>query len=166
MQVDDYEVSEKFDPHKGEGIEFEYEGREYVGARAETPREVHAEITTWVGSDWNATHYYGTLKVRAVDIRYREQVNEGGSVFPGGADIPKEIDDIKVDITYAPNEKERKELNNEPGAFGIGKRCQIEKGARTTRFTSKEKLRKRIDEEFERLFGPGWILKKRYEGDE
>lgn len=95
-----YEIPDTF----GEGIV----GKEYYTAKAERPREVKLEITSFRGVAWDAVHFYGTLKVSHAPIR-KEGV-EG--CFSGylGEDTPlfKDID-VVIELWRYVTEKERRE---------------------------------------------------------
>lgn len=95
-----YEIPDTF----GEGIV----GKEYYTAKAERPREVKLEITSFRGVAWDAVHFYGTLKVSHAPIR-KEGVK---GCFGGylGEDTPlfKDID-VVIELCRYVTDKERKE---------------------------------------------------------
>lgn len=95
-----YEIPDTF----GEGIV----GKEYYTAKAERPREVKLEITSFRGVAWDAVHFYGTLKVSHAPIR-KEGVK---GCFGGylGEDTPlfKDID-VVIELWRYVTEKERRE---------------------------------------------------------
>lgn len=87
----------------GEGIV----GKEYYTAKGERPREVKFEITSFRGVAWNATHYYGTLKV--TDVHIRKEGCKGAFGGYMGEDTPLFKDkDIVIELWRYVTDAERK----------------------------------------------------------
>jgi len=95
-----YEIPDSY----GEGIV----GKEYYSGKAERPRKVMLEITSFRGIAWDAQHFYGTLKV------YHAPILKEGSKFSHfgylGEDTPLFKDgDITIELWRYVTEKERRE---------------------------------------------------------
>ena len=94
-----YKIKETF----GEGII----GKEYYTDKADRPREVILEITSFRGIAWNAVHYYGKVKVYHPPIKKEGSNSHYGGYLGEDTPLFKDIN-IEIELYRYVTDKEHK----------------------------------------------------------
>jgi hypothetical protein len=165
----DYEIKEPFPFDKGANIEFIdwHDGKEvYKAVTLPDPkRSVRWNISTYRDLCYGAVHWYGTLKVYPLYVRLIEVYDEERKYHKAGDEFStnfltetmEKCPDLKwtygwdIDITYEREDDEVTRYNRDP--YFLEK-----KGDHSNRFVDFSLLKRRMEQEFNRLFKPPWRL--------
>jgi hypothetical protein len=169
MMFHDYELTKPFPIDIGANLEFIAYNNTTKKYKAKTlpakDRSVNWSITSYRGWSAGAAHWYGNLKVYALSIEIIEAYGDerkyhnpgdvfGTNFFPETMEKCPDLkwtDGFSIDITYERETDEKNPYKKEE--------WEIEhKGDHSSRFPDFYLLKKRVEEEYLRLFGEQWKL--------
>jgi len=143
----DYEITEKIDPHKGAGIEFEHNGKQCITLHR-TEMDVGVRITTYAGIVGYASHFYASFEVPSLSCVVID--SDGKEKFWTNIQ-PHESDSYVIEIT--------KQADKPIYSENFGKRItEVKRGERTRRFDSVYEVIEAIESSFNKIFGEPWKL--------
>jgi hypothetical protein len=161
VQFNDFDIPKKI-PIKGK-IEFTVNGDRVVLDNMKPQTDVWYNITEWKDVA-ESMHCYATLMIPHIHldkgwIRVEHKVsdpynNDFGKTFFGEGPARQEFGRLVIDITV-PAEGDITEFD-ENGE----RRTVVRKGQRTNRLDTIDQAEKRVKEEFDRIFGKGYKLRR------
>lgn len=143
----------KISPDKGVGIIFEYRGKECITLprTGDYDLEVDAEIVTYAGLVWYATHFSASLRIH--DLKCKIVDDDSDKIFESNMQ-PKESLFRRIDVK-APAKKDWYEDKEHDKKFLV-----LRKGDYVTRFDNIEDCIEAIELTFDNVFSEPWILKR------
>lgn len=173
-QINDFHhtdrVIDRIPPNFGVGIEFDFEGKYYDkegGSKAVKGRGVTRARDMVGGKRSVAGNVYDYL-YSAGAVHYYAKLDVGSLSY----DIlkPKKKEHLCIDDKYLPPEHKgfslevRRPANEDIHSFSMydGDKVMAKKGKMTHQFKTWNEAFKAMWEEFDRIFGEGWVLTKRF----
>jgi hypothetical protein len=155
----DYEIKKRIPMNYGIGVVYTVDGKgKYKTVEDSQDRVVCFKISTWIGmGDYNAKHFYGRFIVNTPSVEVlspADQYEKVGERFCTNVMPKKYASSIEFDITRV---AKKAEMGFNP--ISGERRVETQKGQHTHGFNDLETLRAKMNEEFERIFGNGWILR-------
>ena len=145
-------ITKKVNPKRGVGIKFKTsDGTKYITQPRDND-DFHVTITTstWMGISWNATHYYGRLKISDLSVKTLSGSNKGEIIGLTCREFPEEAKGFDLEVR-------KKAKANEYSLDMYGrKKIRAKRGELTNCFTDKKELLETLGKEFNRLFSGKW----------
>lgn len=139
----------RHDPTQGVGIEFETHGTKYVTV-LKGPRRVVPRIYSWGTMVSYAVHWYGELRARDLMVK---DLKDGSLSSLSSPNYPKEA---KGFLHTVKDVLDRDVIRYDP--VSAERVTDAKKGKRSNIMFSRDQATKRLKEDFEELFGEGWVL--------